>query len=179
MALLEKRGVEAAILDDHFARVEEDATIPASGDVLVSLDRFQSERDALVARSGAVGVWLRSDQTPDALAEDLDRIALVALDFPTFADGRGYSSARLLRERYGYKGELRAIGDVLCEQLTFMLRSGFDTFEMASPNALAEFRAIVGEVRIVYQPTGDGEATATDLRLGRAERLRRSDGSEK
>jgi len=167
MPLLEKRGVDAAIVEDHFVRVEDDAAIPESGDVLVSLERFLSEKEDLVARSGAVGVWLRSDQTPAELVDDLGRITLVALDFPTFADGRSYSSARLLRERHGYKGELRAIGDVLCEQLGFMLRSGFDTFEMASPNALDEFRAIAGEVRIVYQPTGDGEATATDLRLGR------------
>ena len=168
MQLLETRGAEAAMVDDSFLRIEDEGTIPETGDVLVSLERFESERDALVARSGALGVWLRSDQSPDALTDDLDRIALVALDFPTFADGRAYSSARLLRERYGFKGELRAIGDVLCEQLSFMVRSGFDSFEMASANALEEYNAIASEVRVVYQPTGDGEATATDLRLGRA-----------
>lgn len=168
MPLLEKRGGEAAIVEDRYARVEDEEAIPESGDVLVSLDRFQAEKGDLLARAGAIGVWLRSDQTPDELKEDLGRIALVALDFPVFSDGRAYSSARRLRERFGYQGELRAIGDVLCEQLGFMLRSGFDTFEMASTNALDEFRAIVGEVRIVYQPTGDGEATATDLRLGRS-----------
>ncbi len=97
--------------------------------------------------------------------EDLERIALVALDFPVFSDGRAYSSARLLRERYGYKGEVRAIGDVLCEQLTFMLRSGFETFEMQSEDALDEFNSVVTEVRVVYQPTADGQATAIDRRL--------------
>ncbi len=168
MALVDVRGGSATIIEDRFVRVEDDAAIPETGDVIVSLDRFLADRDAFVSRSGAVGVWLQSDQRAADLAGQLDRIGLIALEFPSFADGRAYSSARLLRERYGYKGELRAIGDVLIEQLAFMLRSGFDTFEMASPNALEEFRSIAGEVRIVYQPTGDGEATATDLRLGRS-----------
>jgi len=167
MALLEKRGGDAAILEDRFVRIEEDGEIPDTGDVLVSLDRFLSEKDGLLKRDGDLGVWLRSDQTPEELVSDLGRIAMVGLDFPAFSDGRAYSTARLLRERFGFKGELRAMGDVLCEQLAFMLRSGFDTFEMSSPKALEEFKSIAGEVRIVYQPTGDGEATATDLRLGR------------
>jgi len=91
----------------------------------------------------------------------------VALDFPVFSDGRAFTSARLLRERYGYAGEVRAIGDVLLEQLSFMVRSGFSTFEVRDPKALAEFERVVGEVRVVYQPTGDGRTTALQRRLGR------------
>ncbi len=166
MPLLEKRDEGAAVIEDRFARIEDDGDLPGDGNLLVSLERFLSDKDALLARAGDLGVWLRSEQTPQELVGDLERIALVALDFPIFSDGRSYSSARLLRERHGYAGELRAIGDVLCEQLGFMLRSGFDTFQMASPNALEEFAAIAREVRIVYQPTGDGQATATDLRIG-------------
>lgn len=164
MALLERRGDASAIVEDRFVRVEDEAALPESGAVLVSLARFQADRDALLARDGDVGVLLRSDETPKELEADLDRLALVALDFPAFSDGRAFSSARLLRERMGYKGEVRAVGDVLCEQLTFMLRSGFDTFEMASPDALAECDAVLSEVRVVYQPTGDGRATALDFR---------------
>jgi len=167
MALLERRGDGAALIDDPFTRFDDEAPIPGSGGALVSLARFEADRDALLARSGRLGVWLKSDESPTAIAADLERIALVALDFPVFSDGRSYSSARLLGERYGYKGEIRAIGDVLCEQLAFMLRSGFTTFEMASPKALEEFEAVVSEVRVVYQPTGDGRATAIDRRLGR------------
>jgi uncharacterized protein (DUF934 family) len=167
MALLERRGDGAAIIDDPYTRIDDEAPIPEAGDVLVSLARFEADRDACLARSGRLGVWLKSDESPNAIAGDLDRIALVALDFPVFSDGRSFSSARLLRERYGYKGEVRAIGDVLCEQLAFMLRSGFSSFEMASDKALEEFEAVVSEVRIVYQPTGDGRATAIDRRLGR------------
>ena len=167
MALLESRADGPALIEDRFHRLEEGAPIPAEGALLVSLPRFQADHAALLARPAPLGVWLASHEQPAAIAGDLDRLALVALDFPVFSDGRAFSSARLLRERYGYKGELRAIGDVLCEQLPFMLRSGFDTFDMKSPKALEEFRAVVGEVRVVYQPTGDGRPTAIDRRLQR------------
>jgi uncharacterized protein (DUF934 family) len=169
MALLERQGDGAAMIADRFERVDDEQGLPTSGGVLVSVARFDAEKDALLARDGELGVWLKSDETPSAIAEDLDALALVALDFPVFSDGRAFSSARLLRERYGYRGELRAIGDVLCEQIPFMLRSGFDTFEMSSERALDEFRAVVSEVRVVYQPTGDGRATALDARLGRGD----------
>jgi len=167
MALLESRADGPAIVEDAYQRIDDTAPIPADGALLVSLPRFEKDREALLARRAPLGVWLASKETPAALAPHLDRIALVALDFPVFSDGRAYSSARLLRERYGYKGEIRAIGDVLCEQLPFMIRSGFDRFDMKSPKALEEFRAVVGEVRVVYQPTGDGQPTAIDRRLGR------------
>ena len=164
MTLLEKSGDGAAVLEDRFTRVDDDAALPEAGAVLVSLTRFGAEKDLLLSRDGELGVWLQSSESPDAIVKDLDRIALIALDFPVFSDGRAYSSARLLRERYGYKGEVRAIGDVLCEQLAFMLRSGFNTFEMQSVNALDEFNSVVAEVRVVYQPTADGQATAIDRR---------------
>ena len=165
MTLLERRDGGAASIEDRFERVEDEATLPEAGAVLVSLARFCAEKDALLSRGGELGVWLQSSESAAAIADDLGRIALVALDFPVFSDGRAYSSARLLRERYGYKGELRAIGDVLCEQLAFMLRSGFDSFEMQSVDALDEFNSVVTEVRVVYQPTADGQATAIDRRL--------------
>jgi uncharacterized protein (DUF934 family) len=167
MALLESRADGPALLADRYVRIDDEEAIPTDGGVLVSLARFERDCDTLLSRGEPLGVWLASNETPAALASHLDRLALVALDFPVFSDGRAYSSARLLRERYGYKGEIRAIGDVLCEQLPFMLRSGFDSFDMKSPRALEEFRAVVGEVRVVYQPTGDGRPTAIDRRLGR------------
>jgi len=164
MALLERRGNGAALLDDRFERVADEIALPETGPVLVSLARFLAERVALLSRDGELGVWLQSSESPVVIAEDLHKLALVALDFPVFSDGRGYSSARLLRERYGYKGEVRAIGDVLCEQLTFMLRSGFDSFEMQSADAIDEFNSVVTEVGVVYQPTADGQPTAMDRR---------------
>jgi uncharacterized protein (DUF934 family) len=168
MALLEQRGDAAAVVEDRFTRLEDEQALPGSGGALVSLARFESERESLLARDALLGVWLKSDESPRLIAEDLESLALVALEFPIFSDGRAYSSARLLRERYGFKGELRAIGDVLCEQLPLMLRSGFNSFEMASEKALEEFQTVVGEVSVVYQPTGDGQATAIDARLQRS-----------
>jgi uncharacterized protein (DUF934 family) len=168
MALLERQGESAAVIEDRFTRVDDEAALPASGGVLVSLPRFQAEREALLARDGALGVWLASNESPTDLDEgDLAKLALVALDFPVFSDGRAYSSARLLKERFRFEGEIRAIGDVLLEQLPFMLRSGFTTFETDDASFLEEFKAVVSEVRVVYQPTGDGRATAIDRRLGR------------
>ncbi len=168
MALLERQGESAATIEDRFTRVDDESALPASGGILVSLPRFQADREALLAREGELGVWLASNESPrDFEKADLGKFALVALDFPTFADGRGYSSARILKERFQFKGEIRAVGDVLLEQLPFMLRSGFTTFETEESGFLEGFKAVVSEVRVVYQPTGDGRATAIDQRLSR------------
>src|SRR5215831_5085034 len=104
--------------------------VPAQGDVVVPLALWQARRDDLLARAeaGALGVWLDANEGPEAIADDVRRFALIAVNFPKFGDGRGYSIARLLRERYGYKGELRAIGDVLHDFLYFMKQCGFDAF---------------------------------------------------
>ena len=91
-----------------------------------------SARDALTAaRSAAeIGVWLAADSEPADIVGDFDKIALIAVDFPVFRDGRGYSIARLLRERYGYEGEMRAIGDVLRDS-SLHVRCGFDAYAFA------------------------------------------------
>ena len=84
---------------------------------IVPLAVWLARRDELLARQRPVGVWLDSHEGPEAIAADLAHFAIIGINFPKFADGRGYSSARLLRERYGYRGELRAIGDVLHDSL--------------------------------------------------------------
>ena len=89
---------------------------------------------------------------------------VVALEFPKFRDGRAYSYARLLRERYGFKGELRAVGEVLLEQLFFMLRTGFDAFEIESADPLEDYRTALADFSVWYQPTADGRPTAMQLR---------------
>ncbi len=166
MALLERREDGAVVIEDRFVRLEDDAAVPETGGVLVSLPRFQAERDVLLARDGALGVWLASDESPTALADDLPKLALVACDFPAFNDGRAFSYARLLRERFGYKGEVRAIGEVMLEQVPFMVRSGFSSFDLKDGDVEA-VKAVCDEVRVVYQPTGDGKTTALQRRLGR------------
>ncbi|MBB85149.1 MAG: oxidoreductase [Deltaproteobacteria bacterium] len=166
MALLERKDGAAAVIEDRFTRVDDEAALPV-GPVIVSLSRFQAEREALLARDADLGVWLDSDESPSEIAGDLGKLAVVACNFPAFNDGRGFSYARLLRERHGYEGEVRAIGEVMLEQAPFMARSGFSTFELGDVSDVAEFKAVIEEVRTVYQPTGDGRETALQRRLGR------------
>jgi uncharacterized protein (DUF934 family) len=138
--------------------------IPAAGPVIVSLDQWKAHRDEIIERGAPLGIRLRSDQPPELIADDLARFDVVALEFPKFRDGRAYSYARLLRERYGFKGELRAVGEVLLEQLFFMLRTGFDAFEIVSADPLKDYRTALGDFSVWYQPAADGRPTAMQLR---------------
>jgi len=138
--------------------------IPATGPVIVSLDQWKARRDELLKRGTPLGIRVHSDQPPELIAADLQHFAVVALEFPKFRDGRAYSYARLLRERYSFKGELRAVGEVLLEQLFFMLRTGFDAFEIVSDDPLKDYRTALADFSVWYQPTGDGRPTAMQLR---------------
>lgn len=104
----------------------ENLAVPA-GKVIVPLTVWQAQRTALQGRSD-VGVWIASSERPEALKDDVAKLPVIAVDFPKFADGRGYSIAYNLRARLGYTGELRAIGDVLRDQLFYMQRVGFNAF---------------------------------------------------
>lgn len=155
-----------AFEDDKWVRVEDDADLPADKPVILSLTRWLAERDALVGRNAPVAVQLASSEAPDALEADLDRLAMVALDFPAFKDGRGYSYARLLRERFGYQGEIRATGEVLRDQWLAMTRCGIDAFVVADNVTLEAFNQAINELTLAYQPTGDGRKTVMQLRHG-------------
>lgn len=138
------------LVEDPFTAVADDIEIPP-GDVIISLTRFQAEGDRLLSEGRAVGVRLESEETVEALAYDLPRIAVVALAFPKYRDGRAYTSARLLRERYGFQGEVRAVGDVLREQAGFMVRCGFDAFEPADGSTPELWERAAHRFRHVYQ----------------------------
>jgi uncharacterized protein (DUF934 family) len=153
-----------ALTDDPFIAVNEGEPIPAAGAVLVPLSVWQAERETLLGRDAPLGVRLASDESPELIADDLPRLALIALEFPKFRDGRAYSYARILRERYGFEGEVRAVGDVLMEQVHFMLRTGFDAFELQGENPLEQYRKAREDFSVWYQPTGDGRPTAVRLR---------------
>jgi uncharacterized protein (DUF934 family) len=153
------------VVDDPWLRVADDQDVP-DGPVIVTLARWQDARANLSEHHGPLGIALRSDQSPSLIAGDLDRFALVALDFPAFTDGRAYSYARLLRERYGFKGEVRAVGNVLRDQLAFMVRCGFDAFEIADADAAQTFKKALGEITVAYQPASDPRRPAMDLRHG-------------
>lgn len=152
------------LVDDAFTRVGDDDPIPPAGAILVTLVRWQDVRETLLDRSDPVGVQLKSDESPDSIAADLGRLSLVALEFPVFRDGRAYSYARMLRERFGFEGEVRAVGDVLMEQLHFMLRTGFDAFELEAEDPLRQYEIAMQDFSVWYQPAADGRPTAVQLR---------------
>jgi len=153
------------ITNDAFVHVADDAAIPAEGAVLISAARFLENAEALSRRVGRTGVIWPNNRDLDDLVPYLDRLAVVALVFPTFRDGRAYSQARLLRERFGYRGELRATGQVLRDQFVFMLRAGFDTFEVKKESDAAAFASTSRRYSVFYQPTGDGRVTALHRRM--------------
>ncbi|MDB5406643.1 MAG: hypothetical protein JWL84_1555 [Rhodospirillales bacterium] len=142
---------DGALVADAWTRIADDAALPGDGAVTVSFKRWEAERSSLLGRNAPVGVFLGNTDPVEALASDLNRIGVVMLDFPKYTDGRAYSQARLLRERLGYRGELRATGNVLRDQLLFMRRSGFDTYEVDERGA-AGFAASMAAVTHAYQP---------------------------
>ena len=148
---------------DDYAAADDASPLP-EGPAIVSLARFQKEREALLARNVALGVRLTSDQSPALLGEDVSRLSLIVLEFPKFRDGRAFSWARMLRTRLGFKGEIRAAGDFLYDQLAFMLRTGFDAFEVPEHITPELFRRALAEMRYVYQPAADGRKTIRELR---------------
>ncbi len=151
---------------------------PADGEPLpdapaiLSKKRWLAERDRLAGRNAPLGLQVEPGESLDDIAADLPRFALIALSFPKFADGRAFSTARLLRDKHGFTGELRAIGAVLSDQIPYMRRVGFDTYAVThgpTRRALAEGR--IAEVTLYYQP-----AAADEVPAGTRPWLRRSGG---
>jgi uncharacterized protein (DUF934 family) len=153
------------IATDTFIRVADDAEVPEGGNALVSAARFLENPESLLAKTAKLGVIWPNNRDLDDLVSFLDRLAVVALVFPTFRDGRAYSQARLLRERYGYNGELRATGQVLRDQFLFMLRAGFDALEARKESDAEAFALTAERYSVFYQPTGDGRLTALHRRM--------------
>lgn len=139
---------------DDWSRVADDDAV-SEGPCVLPLARFLAERDALVSRNAPLGVLVQPDEAIEEISPHLDRVSLVVLPFPKYSDGRSMSNARLLRERYGFTGEVRAAGDVLIDQMPLMVRCGFDAFEVASPVTRGQLAAGKWpDVPFYYQPTG-------------------------
>lgn len=155
----------ARITTDPFVHVADGAELPVDGDILISSQHFLADTDALLRRPGKTGVVWPNNRSVDDLVPHLNRLAAVALVFPSFRDGRAYSQARLLRERHGYEGELRATGQVLRDQFVFMSRAGFDTFEVKKDADADAFAETMKRYSVFYQPTGDGRVTALNRRM--------------
>ncbi|KAF0815092.1 hypothetical protein IGB42_00169 [Andreprevotia sp. IGB-42] len=130
------------IVDDNTLtlRLNEDgsfADVPAEGAVLVPLKQFVAQKGALQVR-GNVGVWFAPDDEPEDLGADAQALAVIGVEFPAFTDGRGFSIGRLLRERYGYTGELRAFGDVFKDTINYLYRCGFNAFAVREDKDIVE-----------------------------------------
>ena len=161
MQLVEGGG----IVDDRYVHVADDAAVPERGPVIVSAKRFLAEADTLTRRDDALGVVWPNDRRVAELAPGLGSLALVALHFPKFRDGRAYSQARLIRETHGFRGTLRATGDVLRDQFHFLTRAGFDSFEVKKPADAKVFTEVLARFSVYYQPGADGRASALRRRL--------------
>jgi uncharacterized protein (DUF934 family) len=154
------------IVADRYVRVPDDAPIPDGVPAIVSAPRFLPNAEEIVRRDAPTGVLWPNDRRVAELAPHLDRLALVVLNFPVFKDGRGYSQARLLRERYGFRGELRASGQILRDQFLFLVRAGFDSLEVLKPADAEAFAAALSRYSVFYQSAGaGGRASAARRRL--------------
>ena len=147
---------DSAINHDAWQVVSKDeTTVPAGEKLLLPLALWLQHRTALANRSD-IGVWFDSDEQPDTdMASDLQTLPLIAINFPSFTDGRGFSIARLLRERFGYTAELRAIGYVLRDQLCFMKRCGFNSFVLQPHIDMAAALASLHDFTEYYQTSVD------------------------
>jgi uncharacterized protein (DUF934 family) len=142
--------------NDQFIDVPDEDPVPASGGVIVSFARLQAEAEGLLTGGRAVGVRLNPDEPVEALEPYLSRLALVGLVFPKFRDGRAFSSAMILRERYGFKGEVRAMGEVLRELARFMVRCGMDAYIPSDGSTPEDWAKTAFRFRHVYQTAADG-----------------------
>ena len=152
---------QSVILDRRIAANEwlslaDDDALPASGKVIVSLKRFRAERAALDGSGLAVGVRIANTEDVASLAQELASQPLIALEIPKMADGRAYSQARVLRERYAYRGEIRAQGDVLHDQLFHMSRCGINAFELRADQDAQDCLRAFSDYDLAYQRAADG-----------------------
>ena len=144
------------IIDDDWQLLREpDAGALPEGKIIVPFAFWRDNAGQLSDRDAGIGVWIDGSVDVEELAEHLDRFPVIALDFPAFTDGRCYSHARILRERYQYQGELRAIGDVLQDQLFFMHRCGFDSFQLREDKDYDEALQAFNAFSVTYQAACD------------------------
>jgi uncharacterized protein (DUF934 family) len=149
------------IIDDHWQLLKlaegeaaESVTLPDTP-AMLPLAVWLARKPEIIATRQQIGVWLDSNEDPAAIAGDLEHFALIGVNFPKFTDGRSYSSARLLRERYGYTGEIRALGDVLQDQLFFMKRCGINAYAVLEGKNIEQALAGLLDFSETYQAAVD------------------------
>ncbi|MBV8464415.1 MAG: DUF934 domain-containing protein [Burkholderiales bacterium] len=150
VVVLNRATGERAIVANRWLRVAEtcDDAVPAH--TLLPLADWLERRDELVSRAD-VGIWFKPDDEPEQLGADAAKVAIIAVDFPAFTDGRGFSIGRLLRERYGFKGELRAVGDIIKDTMFYLRRCGFDAFEVRADKDVVEAAKGLDDFTEFYQ----------------------------
>lgn len=148
---------DGQFITDPWRVLGDDEHLPAEGHAILSLARW---RKGVRAGGANIGVKLHPDEAPDTATDDIHRLGVIALVFPKFSNGRAYSLARQLREVYGYKGEIRATGDVLLDQIPLMLRCGFDALEIVHlPTIAALEKGALPAIWNVYQPGAERSRT--------------------
>jgi uncharacterized protein (DUF934 family) len=146
------------VVDESWHLLPKETTLDGMSncdDLIVPLRLWVDHSRALLVRDGGLGVWLDSDEEAEQIGEDANQFQVIALNFPAFTDGRSFSNARLLRDRYGFKGELRAIGDVLRDQLFYMSRCGFDAFAIRPDKDPYEALQGLRDFSVTYQAATD------------------------
>jgi uncharacterized protein (DUF934 family) len=152
---MQKMLSHGAVADNNWTVLQQPVESIPAGDILVPLNYWLEHRVELKQQSGQVGVWLDSDEEVEALVDDLPQLPVVALNFPKFVDGRGFSSARLLRDRYDYQGEVRAIGNIIQDQLFMLQRCGFSQFSLANDIDLEAAAKSLNDFSDGYQTAAD------------------------
>ncbi len=154
------------LVDDPWRDLSDENKAPLAEetDIIVSYERWREDRNVLVRRNGRLGVKLSSDQPPSLIEDSLEYLDVIVLDFPRFTDGRGFSYARLLRERYGFTGEIRAVGQWFRDQMAFMQRCGINAFVVNGDRSLGEWLEAQQEISVVYQPAADDRTWVSRMR---------------
>jgi uncharacterized protein (DUF934 family) len=160
--------LDRRIVANEWLSLADDAALPAAGKVILSLKRFRAERAGLDASGLAVGVRIPNTEDLSALTLELSSQPLLAVEIPKFADGRAYSQARVLRERCAYRGEIRAQGEVLRDQLLHMSRCGINAFELRADQDAQDCLRAFSDHSLVYQQAADGAETVWQMRRRQA-----------
>jgi len=155
------------VVQDLWQHLEDADPLPAGGPVTLSWARWTAERATITRAPAELGVRIPNTVTTAEVGAEAAKFGLIAVHFPNFSDGRAFSQARVLRDRYGFTGEIRATGGVLRDQLLFMQRCGIDAFEMPDRALEENWLAAFDEFDVFYQPAEDNRPWVARQRLGR------------
>ncbi|MCK5830211.1 MAG: DUF934 domain-containing protein [Methylococcales bacterium] len=138
------------IIEDNWTHLADSDEL-SDGNITVSLARWKEEKTKLTNRNGSTGIRLSPSDKIENFTDNLDQISLVALEFSAFTDGRSFSHARLLRNRYGFKGEIRAIGNYMADQVFYLSRVGVNAFQLEKPKDLITALSTMNDFTVTYQ----------------------------